>query len=302
MNIKKIVLKHKFLYELFFLITNKKLRKSRILKRIEKECFPKHSLQKDFIVSLTSYGDRISELHFTLYSLLCQTILPSRIIVWLTENDYENISKNQYLNYIGNSIIDFRITEDLKSYKKLIPTLKSFPNNIVITVDDDIYYDRYCFERLWNMHERNPDAVIANIGKKLKFCSNKLSPYSTWKNISRNELLSGLPIGCGAVLYPKNNFSSLVENEELFSKLAPSGDDLWFWINTLLNKKKIKILGYKSENLKYVNIYREYNLTNSETLNSKNVGGNKNDEQVRALLNYFNISDIQLKNMLDYEN
>lgn len=41
----------------------------------------------DCVVSLTSYGKRIATLHYTLYSLLNQTVKPQQIIVWLAHGE-----------------------------------------------------------------------------------------------------------------------------------------------------------------------------------------------------------------------
>lgn len=32
---------------------------------------------------------------------------------------------------------------DIKSYKKLIPTLQKYPDSIIVTADDDIIYRRH---------------------------------------------------------------------------------------------------------------------------------------------------------------
>ncbi len=40
--------------------------------------------------------------------------------------------------------------EDIKSYKKLIPTLKKYPDAIIVTADDDLIYDNKWLEQLYN--------------------------------------------------------------------------------------------------------------------------------------------------------
>ena len=38
------------------------------------------------IVSMTSYPERMHDMHFALYSLLKQTLKPDEIVLWLAEN------------------------------------------------------------------------------------------------------------------------------------------------------------------------------------------------------------------------
>lgn len=290
MTVKSFILKHKLLYELYFFICNKKINKKKILRNIEKlSSSYKGGDVKDFIVSLTSYGERIEELEYTLYSLITQTVLPQKVVVYLAEADYEIALRREILKKFEHYFVEYRKTEDIKSYKKLLPALRDFPDKVIITTDDDIFYEKHCLERLWRSHSVYPNDVIANIGKIPVFSSDALLSYQYWPYAKHNKFSFGLPIGCGGVLYPVNNFNSVVNNRNLFLKLAPTGDDLWFWVMTLLNHKKTMILGQKSEKLKYVNIYREYNLISSKTLNSKNIGENQNDKQIQNLVSFFNI-------------
>ena len=48
--------------------------------------------------------------------------------------------------------------------------------------------------------------------------------------------------GLGGVLYPPNSLDIRVLNEEKFSMLCPSGDDIWFWGHALLKGTKIKLM------------------------------------------------------------
>lgn len=306
MNIKRIVLSNKILYETYFFITGKKLWKRLIDKKIERLQksdldWEMNNICSDLVISLTSYGDRINELQYTLFSLIKQTIKPSIVLVWLTEQDFNNVLKNNVLMRFCDFNVEYKITDDLKSYKKLIPALEYFPDKIIVTVDDDIYYDKDCINRLLNEHEKYPEDVIANIGKDVLFSAGVMQSYNMWLYAKRNSSLIGLPIGCGGVLYPPHNFASIVLNKNLFFELTPRGDDLWFWFMTLYNGKKVRILGRKSNKLKYVNIYREYNLTSSTTLNAQNVGENLNDKQIRNIMNYLNLKDQDLQSLVNGE-
>jgi hypothetical protein len=50
-----------------------------------------HGLGAPLIVSLTSYPKRYDILHLTLTCLLCQTIVPDEIILWISDADFDEL-------------------------------------------------------------------------------------------------------------------------------------------------------------------------------------------------------------------
>ena len=92
-------------------------------------------------VSLTSMPDRMKYLHLTLYSLLRQSFKPDRVVLWLAENQFpsrENEIPGAVLS-LKKYGLEIRWYHDIKSYKKLIPGLKTFPDDIIVTADDDVF-------------------------------------------------------------------------------------------------------------------------------------------------------------------
>ena len=73
MSIKTFVLSHKILYELYFFLAQKKINKRKLDKKIKKleGWNDSKNPQKDLIISLTSYGERLPDLKYTLFSLIC---------------------------------------------------------------------------------------------------------------------------------------------------------------------------------------------------------------------------------------
>lgn len=101
------------------------------------------------IVSLTSYGRRVSAvLPYTIYSLLRQTYKPDVIILWLDYDSWNERNLPSSIRKLQKYGLTIKFCNDIKSYKKLIPTLKLYPDEIIITVDDDIYYKKNMVERL----------------------------------------------------------------------------------------------------------------------------------------------------------
>jgi hypothetical protein len=192
------------------------------------------------VVSLTSYSTRILTLHYTLYSLLNQTVKPKFIIVWLAHGEV----LTDELKALEPHII-FKWCADLRSYKKLIPTLSLQLGIPIITFDDDIIYPNDQIERLYNTHLKFPNNVICHRAHKITFTQNgDIAPYADWEFDSTEQRPSHqlMPIGIGGVLYPVNCFVEDVLNIKLFTQLCPTADDIWFKFMALKKGYKTKLV------------------------------------------------------------
>ena len=246
----------------------------------------------ELIVSLTSYPDRMYDIHYCIYSLLIQSLKPNKIILWLAEEQFPNKDKDlpKKLFEFTKYGLTIKYTKDLRSYKKLIPSLKEYPNSIVVTADDDIFYPQNWLEKLYNSWKDNKACVICHRAHRIGLENEKVLPYGTWKKcITENKSsFYNFFTGAGGVLYPPNCFYKDIDNEELFMKLAPNADDIWFWAMAVLNDKKIKVVDDEPfRNLIYVNSEREVGLNNDFTLCSLNVRENKNDIQFENITNHY---------------
>jgi hypothetical protein len=78
-----------------------------------------------------------------------------------------------------------------------------------------------------------------------------------------------------------------VLDEELFLKLSPTADDLWFWAMAVLNNTKINVIKNNISKLFYTNAEREFGLNDETTLAQKNIVGGGNDKQMKNILNHY---------------
>lgn len=247
----------------------------------------------DVIVSLTSYGKRVNEtLPCTLWSLLRQTVKPNRIIVWLDHDNWNESNLSQPLYKLQEAGVEFMFCEDIRSYKKLIPTLRLYPDNLVITVDDDLYYDAHLIEWLLDAYKASDKrTVIGTNATGVSVKDGQYLPYSQWEpsNINAPELCL---IGCGGILYPPSVFDEEILNQDLFMRLAPTADDLWFWamekrvgLHTTVTKRYGK---YLHTPVNHLNAYfPEEHPDNLYYVNE--LMGNKNDDQLSNLIRYYNL-------------
>lgn len=249
------------------------------------------------IVSLTSFPQRMYDIHYCLYSLLKQTLKPDMIILWLAEEqfpDKENDIPQEVLN-LQKFGLTIKWCKNLYSYKKLIPTLEEFPNDIIITTDDDIFYEKDCIEKLYKSYIETPDTISCHRCHRIKTGKNgEILSYKKWTKKISGESVSfkNFFTGAGAVLYPPHSLYKDITNIELFTKLAPHADDIWFWAMAVLNNTQIKVVKNNIKTNTYINPERERGLTGELTLFASNKKGGNDIQMMNILKNYPPLKEI----------
>lgn len=236
----------------------------------------KETRKERLIVSLTTYPERIYDIDVVLFSLLNQTVKPDKIILWLAKEQFPNLEEDvpKHVLNIKKFGIEIEFCKDIKSYKKLIYALEKYPDDLIVTAADDVYYTSDWLGKLYNAYLEKPNYIHCHRAHKILFDNNNnILPYSKWKECLKSEetepsFLNFLT-GSGGVLYKPNFLYKDILNEELFMKLCPKADDIWFWTMAVLNNTKINIvknnndiieIGYDNyTRLYYVNKYKNFN-------------------------------------------
>ena len=256
--------------------------------------FVKNNNTDDIIVSLTSYSERVTNsLPYSLYSLFTQTKLPNRIILFLDNITWNNNNLPPIIKHFKSLGLEVMFCEDYRSYKKLIPALKLFPNNPIITVDDDIYYDSKLIENLveeYSMSDKK--TVICHWACIQEERNGSFIPYSQWQDSQYgNEYSMYSPFGGDGTLYPPHIFDAEIFNDKVFMLLAPSADDMWFWLMEYRCSVNVKLmknaLELKNLNVNQVNLLEEKNST---ALYFQNCVHGQNDIQFEKLLEYYKLT------------
>ena len=244
-----------------------------------------------WILSLTSYPQRMNDIHYALYSLLRQTQKPDKLILWLGEDKFPHQEQDLPQNVLELKKYGLEICwrKDLKSYTKLFYALREYPEDIIITADDDIFYPNDWLSRLAHAYQENPGSseIIAHRTHLIQVDSNGTPlSYRNWLKETGTTVPSfrNFITGVGGVLYPPHSLHPDVMDMEMALKLAPYADDIWFYAMALRRHTRIHTLKDGYSQLIFINPERELRQTEETTLAKQNVAGNGNDGQMRAVM------------------
>lgn len=114
-------------------------------------------MEEKIIVTFTSYKPRLGNLPTVLDTIFAQTLPPDKVVLNLA---YDEVLPAEVRNYLDLHNVEIYRVADTKVYKKLIPTLKRYPNDIVISIDDDFLYPKGMIQELVSIHDANPNNPI----------------------------------------------------------------------------------------------------------------------------------------------
>lgn len=115
-------------------------------------------MEERIIVSLTTWSKRIGNLPVVLDSIFKQTRQPDLVVLNLA---FDEIVPKDVQSYIDSHKIEINRVPDTKVYKKLIPTLKKYPNDCVISIDDDWLYPPKMIADFMEIHKQYPNNPIS---------------------------------------------------------------------------------------------------------------------------------------------
>lgn len=230
------------------------------------------------IVSLTSYPARIQNLWMVIKTLLNQKGIDNyKVILWLSEIQFpkgiDSLPKS-LMQLIAKGLDVRFVSDDLKSHKKYYYAFKEYPNNIVITVDDDVLYPSRLIKTLFDVHKRYSNCVICNRGIKI----DKIKSYSKWENVDQFLIPQNniLPTGIGGVLYPPHCYNKCIFDVKAIKATCINGDDLWLNFMCRLNDTKVVHTGAK---FGFITVLSSQKIA----LSIENVNHDKNDIQIDAI-------------------
>lgn len=234
-------------------------------------------------LSLTSYGERLKTVWYTIESLSQGEILPSRFILWVDENsgfdvaDYPELAR---LEKRGLEILETR--GDYGPHKKSYPysVMTGGNENLLVNSDDDLIYPSEWLKTLYEASLAYPGEFLGLRAHNITLTADgKVAPYMEWAKGERFEALHSnfLTTGAGCIITPEMQRIIASAGEDFLEK-APRADDIW--VNLLAVKHGIKRRLIDGKEMQLVSVPR----TQATALHHSNVGGNQNDIQFSATM------------------
>lgn len=240
------------------------------------------------VVTLTSYGRRAAKvLPHVLASLLVQTRRPDRIILWLDNVNFSPERLPRRLAAMRDKYgVEIRFCDDIRSYKKLVPALLLCPDDILVTVDDDLLYKRRLLECLYKAHLETPDMRLCALAHQPVVKNGKFVPYRKWRhNITNHTAMPIFPLGGAGTLYPPHSLYSDVTDKSLFMHLAPQADDVWFWAMGVMSGTKTRLIDF---GYPFYQVDLLYQLLHKDaSLMATNLHEDNNDRQISKVLGHY---------------
>ena len=242
------------------------------------------------IVSLTSFPAAIPYAVEAIRSVLNGSVLPDKVVLYLdTQKFPDGILPTELEDLKAESpIFEVRFDEaEIRSYKKLIPALSDFPNDIIVTIDDDIAYHSNMLRDLVRLNKQFPNAIIAHRVRKAILNA----PYRKWRKYKFYDFIfkkyhfdyHAMQTGVGGVLYPPHALDEEMLDSSLFMSMAPTNDDIWFW--TAAVSKGTYVIPVPGWHPKLIEIGKpgEFAL---KTVNLKS-GDDRNREALEKILKHY---------------
>ena len=251
------------------------------------------------VVTLTSYGRRVGAvLPFTILSLLRQTYKPDVVVLWLDSDNWSESNLPASLNRLRQAGLTIAFCDDIKSYKKFVPSLEAYPDDLIVTVDDDFYYASDFLERLVKAHKSNPNMIHTHRAHRPTFAADgTLRAYNEWDLLIYGT--GGGPVFAttgGGCIFKRGMLHADITNRSLFSSLCPTADDVWFYFMSILKGTRTAVLPKQPYTM--IPLDNFYQLTHKHAnLASVNCGESFNDVQIRNTMEHYGLtpSDLMLE-------
>ncbi len=244
--------------------------------------------QGHIIVSLTSFPARFDTLDICIKSLFAQSVKPDKIVLYLgTECD--DVPLPERLTELEKYGLEIKKGyADIRPHKKYLFAMQEYPEDIIITVDDDLMYDRNMIKSLLESYKRNPNAVSARRVHRITSSGGDLEPYDKfdkcWTSTTEPSHILLSTNGAGT-LFPPHILPEEAFDIDTIKKLCLDADDIW--IKFMLIKKGVPVVWVKSHQSMPPEIPGTQRIAlyyaNTDKENSNN------DRCIQAMEDHFNI-------------
>lgn len=237
------------------------------------------------IVSLTTYGTRLSTVYLALESIASGSVLPSRMILWLDNPDaFKNRPRS--LRRLEERGLEIRLTPNYGPHKKYYSFLESTDTFELplVTADDDVLYPRSWLSGLVSSFNRDCTVINCYRAHEIQIADEKIAPYGSWKPCrSDKPSFLNFAVGSSGCIYPPSFLRVLKAAGKTFERQCPTADDVWLHVNAVRSHFMIKQIGRRQF------CFPLLPDTQDIGLHISNVGLGQNDVQIK---NTYSSTDI----------
>lgn len=246
--------------------------------------------EKKIIISLTTYPKRISYAIYVIDMMLRQTMKPDKVVLVLSKEEFGGTTlSDDYINLEQRGLTILYVDDNMRSFKKYINVIQNYPDDIVITVDDDMVYSERLIEILYNSYLKHPESVSAIRTHKIQYdATGELLPYNKWMFdfcTMHEPSFALMAIGCGGVLYPPGCLHTDAFANDKIKQLCLDADDIWLKIMELRNGIKVCCAGDGSKII---------SITGSQesALWRENLYNGRNDSIIKKCMEFYGIKSL----------
>ena len=205
------------------------------------------SYDNHYVISMTTIPSRKKRIKDNIESILGQS--------WQGFYKYcinidDNLSEEDYAFYESLKELDERIEINIcdnkwRSCNKLLPTLKKYPDDVIITVDDDFLYPKDSIKYLIKKHNEKPDCIITHEINPIIVKDGKFEMYVNSMDLKLEQIEYGKYLS-NCCLFPPHIFdgTDLFNYEKMMQATNGTHDELWFWVNSTIKGARVIGLNY----------------------------------------------------------
>lgn len=194
-------------------------------------------MKERIIVSLTTWSKRIQNIPTVLDTIFAQTLPPDLVVLNLA---YEEVIPPNINDYIEVHHIEVNRVPDTKVYKKILPTLRKYPDDCIIPIDDDWLYPKGMIEDFMQVHKCYPNNPISG------------------NRVVHEYLFCQCHCGCASLVKTSYFGDYLKEIDDVFIDHCPADDIVWTFFANKTNHPYIRSKGVYFTNMTPYNSFGSY--------------------------------------------